>query len=536
MAAGGAGSSGVPNIEFYGFVGKDESTKNAFLSEITAKWKITPQISAGTRGCVKILNIGGINYYVKGQFIGYKDSENPLGCELIKDPSSTAVSSWKGSRPPRYTSAAVSSGKRSTGFGFSHSSPSASNMNKEWKRGSKSSASPTSSRESSPVSSRVSPFIQQRYIKYKNEIEMNLFVTEKIPTYVSKCIGGIIIDTYIVYIIFEHNEGTDLEKYIDENNKITLIDIETIIYKLSKCIKELHKLNILHKDINPKNIFYTNDKNILLIDFGSVYHMKKVADDSEMYLVGFEIFTIHLIYKSLLKKFYISPSTENTKLNQTLEIVSHDLLTFKRFKEIVIRNGSIDPRHPIQYSDKPFLKNTFWPPEIPNSEISLNEYLTARDVISLDEMYILINNLIIAVNNVHCNYRTQNTININTIMCTVDKISLSGDSTLMTFENIRSDKQNIIEYQKNIFEYFSVVRYIFLHTLEKGPEYEQIKAIHAALDSTYDDWYRVAFPPEEEAVKNDVGGNIILPGISVRRRKYRSRKMVQRRNRKTRRN
>ena len=127
-------------------------------------------------------------------------------------------------------------------------------------------------------------------------------------------------------------------------------------------------------------------------------------------------------------------------------------------------------------------------------------------------------------------------ININTIMCTVDKISLSGDSTQIIFENIRSDKQHIIEYQKNIFEYFSAVRYIFLHTLEKGPEREQIKEIHAVLDSTYDDWYLIAFPPEEEAVKNDVGGNTLLPGVSVRRRKYRSRKIIQRRNRKTRRN
>ena len=147
-ARGGTGGSGVPNIEFYGFIGKDEPTKNAFLTELTTNWKTTPQINAGTNGCVKILNIGGINYYVKGQVIGYKDSENPLGCELVKDPSSTAVStsSLKGARPPYH-----SSGKRSTVFGFSRGSPSISNMNKEWSRGSKSSASPATSRESSPV-------------------------------------------------------------------------------------------------------------------------------------------------------------------------------------------------------------------------------------------------------------------------------------------------------------------------------------------------------------------------------------------------
>ena len=582
MAAGGAGDSGVPNgvpnIEFYGFVGKDEAAKNKFLTDLTSQWGTKLQIGAGTNGCVKILNIDSINYYIKGQVIGYRDKENPLGCDLKS--------------------------KDRTPWSFSASSTPSS------------ASSAPSSASASSLNEHTHDRIQHRYTKYKNEIEMNLFVTENIPTYVSKCIGGIIINKRIVYIIFEHRTGTDLEKYINNNTKIELEDIETILYKLNECIKKLHKLNILHKDINPKNIFYTDDKNILLIDFGAAQYMnKKVEDYSEIYEIGVEMFSIEVIYKSLLKKFYIEPSTENTKLNKILRIVSHNLLTFKKFKEIVFQTGP-------NCSNKRFLKNTYWPPEIPNSEISLSKYLTARDVISLDEMYILINNLIIAVNNVHCNYRTQNTINVDTIMCNVDKISLSGDSTLMTFENIRDNKQNIIEYQKNIFEYFSVVRYIFLDTiLKSNSEYKRIEALHARLDSSYMDWYQIAFPsaaaggpsappaataagepsappawlkkrknfiaaspaavrtaspissaatervakgppttervakgppaplawlerPQAAAVaveessteNNDVGGNIILPGVSVRRRKYRSRKMVQRRNRKTRRN
>jgi len=74
------------------------------------------------------------------------------------------------------------------------------------------------------------------------------------------------------YLIFEYIQGKLLSDIIQElYNKNEAYDYEKIdiwIKKIKKILNNIHKLNILHRDLKPDNIII-NDKKVYLIDFGN---------------------------------------------------------------------------------------------------------------------------------------------------------------------------------------------------------------------------------------------------------------------------
>lgn len=69
------------------------------------------------------------------------------------------------------------------------------------------------------------------------------------------------------FIILEYIKGSTIfEKVLKED--ITKKNIYEIINQLINCYSNLHKLNILHGDIHPSNIFLNNESMIKIIDFG----------------------------------------------------------------------------------------------------------------------------------------------------------------------------------------------------------------------------------------------------------------------------
>ncbi len=69
-------------------------------------------------------------------------------------------------------------------------------------------------------------------------------------------------------IIMEYFDGSALNNYIAKN-KIGLEDFLNIAIKSTEIIGQIHKNNIIHKDINPSNILWNDKtKNLKIIDFG----------------------------------------------------------------------------------------------------------------------------------------------------------------------------------------------------------------------------------------------------------------------------
>ncbi len=73
--------------------------------------------------------------------------------------------------------------------------------------------------------------------------------------------------------IFEDIDAYSLDYFI-KNNSLTLVEQLEIAVKVAKALEYVHKHNILHLDINPKNIIYNQEsKHLQIIDFGSAIKM-----------------------------------------------------------------------------------------------------------------------------------------------------------------------------------------------------------------------------------------------------------------------
>ena len=77
----------------------------------------------------------------------------------------------------------------------------------------------------------------------------------------------------IPYIVLEYIEGKNLLFYI-ENNVFDLKSKIIILNQIIDAIDEVHKCNVIHRDLAPDNIIVLNSKDIKvkLIDFGVAFH------------------------------------------------------------------------------------------------------------------------------------------------------------------------------------------------------------------------------------------------------------------------
>lgn len=72
------------------------------------------------------------------------------------------------------------------------------------------------------------------------------------------------------YIVMEFLHGVSLKQYVKaEGGKLPVEQAKEIIINVCEALKELHKENIIHRDISPDNIFICEDGRIKLIDFGA---------------------------------------------------------------------------------------------------------------------------------------------------------------------------------------------------------------------------------------------------------------------------
>ena len=104
------------------------------------------------------------------------------------------------------------------------------------------------------------------------------------------------------YLVMEYLSGQDLRKMArSSGGKIDPEFAKTIFVTIASSLMEVHRMNILHRDLSPENIIVTDDGRIKLIDFGAARNFVSTQNK------GMSI---------LLKPGFAPPEQYNTKGNQ----------------------------------------------------------------------------------------------------------------------------------------------------------------------------------------------------------------------------
>ncbi|WML60561.1 serine/threonine-protein kinase [Neobacillus sp. PS2-9] len=72
------------------------------------------------------------------------------------------------------------------------------------------------------------------------------------------------------YLVMYYLDGITFKEFLERNNEVIPYETGlTILLPALSALSEVHKHNILHRDISPDNIYITKDRQIKLLDFGA---------------------------------------------------------------------------------------------------------------------------------------------------------------------------------------------------------------------------------------------------------------------------
>lgn len=71
------------------------------------------------------------------------------------------------------------------------------------------------------------------------------------------------------YMVMEHLSGQTLQGRLDEQGALPEYEALRIIRRVGEALTAIHSDRVLHRDIKPDNIFLTDSKRVVLIDFGT---------------------------------------------------------------------------------------------------------------------------------------------------------------------------------------------------------------------------------------------------------------------------
>ena len=77
------------------------------------------------------------------------------------------------------------------------------------------------------------------------------------------------------YIVMEYLEGETIAQKLKKEGKLKPDKTFEMLIPLLDSLERVHQAGILHRDISPDNIIYTNEDTIKLIDFGAARKMPK---------------------------------------------------------------------------------------------------------------------------------------------------------------------------------------------------------------------------------------------------------------------
>ena len=76
-------------------------------------------------------------------------------------------------------------------------------------------------------------------------------------------------DRGLYYIVMEYVHGGDtLERYTGIDHLLNISEITAILYQCAMALDYAHKRGVVHRDIKPRNILLTQDREAKITDFG----------------------------------------------------------------------------------------------------------------------------------------------------------------------------------------------------------------------------------------------------------------------------
>ncbi|MES2954725.1 MAG: protein kinase, partial [Pseudomonadota bacterium] len=92
------------------------------------------------------------------------------------------------------------------------------------------------------------------------------------------------------YIVMEYESGDPLKRWLARQPALDLATLLKVIYPLLDGLEAVHKLNFLHRDIKPDNIYIRGDGTPVLLDFGAARRTTGGRDLTNIVSPGFAPF------------------------------------------------------------------------------------------------------------------------------------------------------------------------------------------------------------------------------------------------------
>ena len=83
------------------------------------------------------------------------------------------------------------------------------------------------------------------------------------------------------YIAMEYLQGAVLGRRMDGGESFSADEVVAIATKLADALAHAHKNGVIHRDINPSNIFLSDDKQPKIFDFGIARAPNRLSDDED---------------------------------------------------------------------------------------------------------------------------------------------------------------------------------------------------------------------------------------------------------------
>ena len=166
------------------------------------------------------------------------------------------------------------------------------------------------------------------------------------------------------YLVEEFLDGVNLKKFIAMHYPEQKMDFKNaylILHTIATTLIDIHKANILHRDITPENIFIQNDGTITLIDFGAAKnYIQNNAGGGSVYIKpGYappeqysadgnqgpwsDIYSLAATFYCILTGISIRPARERLESDNTVPLHQLNKEVSRELSSVIQKALELDP-------------------------------------------------------------------------------------------------------------------------------------------------------------------------------------------------